>query len=90
MEAETGRVRAMVGGKDFYVSQFNRAIQSKRQPGSAFKPFIYAAALDWGMTPATVIIDAPYVSTMNPDEEDLWRPKTIQGNFSVRPFSGMP
>jgi penicillin-binding protein 1A len=81
MEAETGRVRAMVGGKDFYVSQFNRAIQSKRQPGSAFKPFIYAAALDWGMTPATVIIDAPYISTMNPDEEELWRPKNYKEKF---------
>lgn len=81
MEAETGRVRAMVGGNDFYASQFNRATQSKRQPGSAFKPFIYAAALDWGMNPATVIIDAPYISTMNPDEEALWRPKNYKEKF---------
>ena len=81
MEADTGRVRALVGGRDFYVSQFNRAIQSKRQPGSAFKPFIYAAALDWGMNPATVIIDAPYISTMNPDEEELWRPKNYKEKF---------
>jgi penicillin-binding protein 1A len=80
MEAESGRVRAMVGGSDFYISQFNRAIQAKRQPGSAFKPFIYAAALDWGMNPATIIIDAPYISSMNPDEE-LWRPKNYKGKF---------
>ncbi|MBP1738354.1 MAG: penicillin-binding protein, family, partial [Deltaproteobacteria bacterium] len=58
MEAQTGRVRSMVGGRDFGTSQFNRAIQAKRQPGSAFKPIIYAAALDWGMTPSTIILDA--------------------------------
>lgn len=80
MEAESGRVRAMVGGMDFYLSQFNRAIQAKRQPGSAFKPFIYSAALDRGMNPATIIIDAPYVSSMNPDEE-LWRPKNYKKRF---------
>jgi len=80
MEPETGRVRAMVGGRDFSVSQFNRATQAKRQPGSAFKPIIYAAALDSGMTPATVILDAPYVSSMNPDEE-IWRPKNFKEKF---------
>ena len=80
MEPATGRVRAMVGGRDFSASQFNRAIQARRQPGSAFKPLIYAAALDWGMTPATVILDAPYVSSMNPDE-DIWRPKNFKEKF---------
>lgn len=80
MEPSTGRVRAMVGGRDFSASQFNRATQAKRQPGSAFKPIIYAAALDWGMTPATVILDAPYVSSMNPDEE-IWRPKNFKEKF---------
>jgi penicillin-binding protein 1A len=80
MEPATGRVRAMAGGRDFSVSQFNRATQARRQPGSAFKPIIYAAALDWGMTPATVILDAPYVSSMNPDE-DLWRPKNFKEKF---------
>ncbi|MEJ2724155.1 MAG: PBP1A family penicillin-binding protein [Deltaproteobacteria bacterium] len=80
MESHNGRARAMVGGRDFKLSQFNRAIQARRQPGSAFKPIIYAAALDWGMNPATVILDAPYVSTMNP-EEDIWRPKNYKEKF---------
>ncbi|MFH1490195.1 MAG: PBP1A family penicillin-binding protein, partial [Pseudomonadota bacterium] len=80
MESETGRVRAMVGGRDFSKSQFNRAVQAKRQPGSAFKPIIYAAALDWGMNPATVIIDAPYISKMKKDD-DLWRPKNYAEKF---------
>ncbi len=81
MEARTGKVRAMVGGRDFGTSQFNRAIQAKRQPGSAFKPIIYAAALDWGMTPSTIIVDAPYLSSVNPDEE-IWRPKNFREKFS--------
>jgi penicillin-binding protein 1A len=55
MEPGTGYVRAMVGGRDFDESHFNRAVQAKRQPGSAFKPFVYAAALEAGYTPATVI-----------------------------------
>jgi penicillin-binding protein 1A len=80
MVSETGEVKAMVGGRDFAVSQFNRAIQSRRQPGSAFKPVIYAAALDWGMNPAEIIMDAPYISDQNPDEE-LWKPKNYKGKF---------
>jgi penicillin-binding protein 1A len=80
MEAKSGKVRAMVGGRDFSVSQFDRATQSRRQPGSAFKPIIYATAIDNGMTPATVILDAPYISTMNP-EEDIWRPKNYKEKF---------
>ena len=55
MDPTTGHVRAMVGGRDFDQSRFNRAVQAKRQPGSAFKPFVYAAALEAGFTPATVI-----------------------------------
>jgi len=80
LETRTGKVKAMVGGRDFSKSQFNRAIQSRRQPGSAFKPIIYAAALDKGMTPASIIIDAPYVSSMNPDDE-AWRPKNYKEKF---------
>lgn len=80
MDSETGYVKAMVGGRDFAVSQFNRATQARRQPGSAFKPIIYAAALDWGMSPASIIIDAPYISTMNP-EEDVWRPRNYKEKF---------
>jgi penicillin-binding protein 1A len=80
MEAHSGRVRVMVGGRNFAISQFNRAIQSRRQPGSAFKPVIYAAALDRGMNPASVIIDAPYISKGSPDEE-IWRPKNYKKKF---------
>jgi penicillin-binding protein 1A len=80
METATGKVKAMVGGHRFFESQFNRAVQAKRQPGSSFKPIIYAAALDCGMTPSTVILDAPYVSSSN--IEDAWRPKNFKETFS--------
>jgi len=80
METATGEVKAMVGGRDFSGSQFNRAVQSRRQPGSAFKPIIYAAALDWGMNPAEILMDAPYVSDQNADEE-VWKPKNYKEKF---------
>ena len=60
MEAATGRVLAMVGGFDARRSQFNRATQANRQPGSAIKPFVYASALDNGFTPASIVVDGPY------------------------------
>jgi penicillin-binding protein 1A len=75
-----GEIKAMVGGRDFSISQFDRATQSRRQPGSAFKPIIYAAALDWGMNPGEVIIDAPYISDQSPDEE-AWKPKNYKEKF---------
>jgi penicillin-binding protein 1A len=81
MDVRTGKVRAMVGGRDFSISQFDRANQAKRQTGSAIKPIIYAAALDYGMTPSTVILDTAYVSSMNPGEDDVWRPKNYDGDF---------
>ena len=61
VDISTGTVKAMVGGRDFRKSQFNRAVQSRRQPGSAFKPIIYTAAMDNGFTPASIIIDSPIV-----------------------------
>ena len=61
LDPHTGRVLAIVGGLDYNISQFNRAIQAERQPGSAFKPFVYAAALDAGFTPSSLILDAPFV-----------------------------
>jgi penicillin-binding protein 1A len=80
MDNATGHVRAMVGGIDFHTSQFNRAIQSRRQPGSAFKPFTYAAALDKGYTPATIIIDSPIIYT--DDQMDWkWKPKNYKEKF---------
>ncbi|MBW2091959.1 MAG: PBP1A family penicillin-binding protein, partial [Deltaproteobacteria bacterium] len=61
LDIDSGQVKAVIGGRDFTESQFNRAIQSRRQPGSAFKPIIYTAALDNGFTPASIIIDSPIV-----------------------------
>ena len=61
MDPHTGRVLAMVGGWSYARSQFNRATQATRQPGSAFKPFVYAAALDHGFTPSSLVLDAPFV-----------------------------
>ncbi len=81
LEARTGAVVALVGGLDFAASQFNRATQSRRQPGSAFKPFIYAAALDNGYTPASLVNDAPIVFD-DPSMERTWKPM----NFSERFF----
>jgi 1A family penicillin-binding protein len=74
LDPETGHVRAMVGGRDFDVSNFNRAVQAKRQPGSAFKPFVYAAALESGFTPASVIdrLDDPIIigrAAWTPEDE---------------------
>jgi penicillin-binding protein 1A len=80
IEAETGNVKVMVGGKDFHESQFNRAVQSRRQPGSAFKPIIYAAALDKGYTPATTIIDSPIVF-QNEEMDFKWKPKNYGKKF---------
>ena len=82
VEPSTGKVKAMVGGRSFYESQFNRAIQARRQPGSAFKPIIYAAALEKGMTPATVILDSPYVSSTSPEpDEEIWKPHNYAEKF---------
>jgi len=78
--AKNGHIRAMVGGRDFGISQFNRAIQSKRQPGSAFKSIIYAAAIDKGYTPATIIIDSPIAYT-GVEEEELWKPRNYDEEF---------
>jgi len=80
MAPETGEIKAMIGGRDFKESQFNRAVQARRQPGSAFKPLIYAAALDKGMTPATVIIDAPYVPAPDTGGE-TWKPHNYKEKF---------
>ncbi len=80
IEAETGRVITMAGGRDFRETQFNRAIQSRRQPGSAFKPIVYAAAIDMGYTPATIIIDSPIV--FQDEEMDFkWKPKNYGEKF---------
>ncbi len=79
LDLRTWEVRAMVGGRDFRESQFNRVIQARRQPGSAFKPIIYSVALDSGFTPATIIDDSPIV-VKNPDGSE-WRPRNFSGRF---------
>ena len=76
----TGRVLAMVGGFSFDQSQFNRATQALRQPGSSFKPFVYAAALDNGYTPSTVVLDAPVEIDQGPGV-GTWRPENYSGKF---------
>jgi len=78
--SEAGHVKVMVGGKDFRESQFNRAVQSRRQPGSAFKPIIYAAAIDKGYTPATTIIDSPIVFE-DMQRDFTWKPKNYKERF---------
>ena len=75
-----GAIGALTGGFDFTTSKFNRARQAFRQPGSSFKPFIYSAALEYGNTPATVVLDAPVV--INSSElEAVWRPINYSGRF---------
>jgi penicillin-binding protein 1A len=76
----TGRVLAMVGGFSFDQSQFNRATQALRQPGSSFKPFVYAAALDNGYTPSTIVLDAPVEIEQGPGA-GAWRPENYEGKF---------
>ncbi len=80
MDPHSGRVLALVGGWDFGVSQFNRATQAKRQPGSSFKPFVYAAALDNGYTPASLVLDAPFVIDQGPGQ-GKWKPGNYSGEF---------
>ena len=78
MDVNTGRVIAMQGGFSYQHSVFNRTTQAKRQPGSSFKPFVYAAALDSGYSPATIIVDAP-IEINTP--QGLWRPRNSSNKF---------
>ena len=80
LDPHTGRVLAMQGGWSFAESSFNRATQAKRQPGSAFKPFVYLAALDKGFTPATLVLDAPIVIDQGPGLPK-WRPKNYNQEY---------
>ena len=80
MDPKDGAVVALVGGFDFFQSKFNRVTQARRQPGSGFKPFVYAAAFDKGYTPASVVIDAPIVIDTAGNDVG-WRPKEMEGEF---------
>ena len=82
LEPHSGLVKAMVGGKDFQASEFNRAIQSRRSPGSAFKPIIYAAGLDNGLTPASIFLDSPIVYKDGGDDwSSAWKPRNYEQKF---------
>lgn len=80
IDSKTGAILALSGGYDEAHNQFNRATQAKRQPGSSFKPFLYAAAIDKGYTPATIINDAP-ISQYDEYNEDYWRPENYNRKF---------
>ena len=80
LDPRDGAVAALRGGLDFELSKFNRATQARRQPGSAFKPFVYSAALERGLTASSVMIDAPVVYD-DPGLEDTWRPRNYTGRF---------
>ncbi len=79
LDPHTGHIKAMVGGRDFLDSNWNRATQARRQPGSAFKIFVYTAAVDNGLTPADIIMDDPIVINM-PDSTQ-WRPKNFTEDY---------
>jgi penicillin-binding protein 1A len=81
VDPRDGAVVALIGGFDFFQSKFNRVTQARRQPGSGFKPFVYAAAFDKGYTPASIVVDAPIVV----DEtgmEKAWRPREFENDFA--------
>jgi len=80
IEPRSGRILSLVGGYDFFLNKYNRAVQSIRQPGSNIKPFIYSASLDKGFTPATLISGGPIVMT-DAAHGTLWRPENYSGKF---------
>jgi penicillin-binding protein 1A len=84
LDPNTGRVLAVVGGFSFAMSQFDRAIQAKRQPGSSFKPFVYAAALDNGYKPTSIILDAPIEIEQGPGQ-NIWKPENYEKEHSAGP-----
>ena len=85
LDPHTGRVLAMVGGYDYAISEFNRATQAWRQPGSLFKPIVYMAALDGGFTPASIVDDAPITIDQGPD-----RPKWKPANYTTKFYGRSP
>jgi penicillin-binding protein 1B len=82
LDPHTGEVLAMIGGRDYAESQLNRATDAKRQPGSVFKPFVYAAALENGMSPLTKFVDAPQEFTYGGSSK--YQPANFGGRFSMR------
>jgi penicillin-binding protein 1A len=80
LNPENGALRALVGGFSFAGNKFNRATQARRQPGSSFKPFLYAAAMERGFNPASIVLDAPVV--FKDRRGHMWRPQNDNGNFA--------
>jgi len=80
LDPRTGAVRTMIGGYDFLRSEYNRATSARRQPGSAFKPMIYAAAINQGLSPGTPIVDSGVVYNEN-DPDLVWRPENYDQKF---------
>jgi penicillin-binding protein 1A len=80
VDPKDGAVAALIGGFDYFQSKYNRATQARRQPGSGFKPFVYAAAFDKGYTPASIVLDAPIVIDETGTEQ-AWRPKENENRF---------
>ncbi len=78
LDPATGYIKAMVGGRDFRDSEFNRAVQARRQPGSSFKPFVYAEAIEQGWSPGSIILDQPVVVDLSPGS---WRPRNYDHTF---------
>ena len=86
LDPHTGRVLAVVGGFSFAMSQFDRALQARRQPGSAFKPFVYAAAIDNGYKPTSLVLDAPIEIEQGPGL-DIWRPENYERDTVAEPLT---
>ncbi len=80
LEPQSGDVVALIGGYRFGESHFNRATQARRQPGSSFKPVVYSTALDFGFTPSSIVLDAPFVY-VNPYTNEVWRPSNYEHNY---------
>ncbi|MEO5656478.1 MAG: PBP1A family penicillin-binding protein [Nitrospiria bacterium] len=80
LDPRTGGIKSMVGGYDFKRSEFNRALSARRQPGSAFKPIIYAAAIDRGLTPSTILVDSPVIYD-DPVLQKIWKPTNYEDRF---------
>ena len=81
VDPKNGQLKAMVGGYDFNKSQFNRAVQAIRQPGSAFKPIIYAAGIQEGYSPSSILIDSPIIFKEKEDAFDKWKPVNFEQKF---------
>jgi penicillin-binding protein 1A len=79
LDTHTGEIVAMVGGRDYWESKFNRAVQARRQPGSAFKPFVYAAAVEQGIGPSTIVLDEPLVVPL--PNGDVYKPENTKRDF---------